>query len=382
MLVFQRGKLKKTMINLAFFTSTRGDISIINPLLKEIQKDKRFKYKLYVHGTHLEKKFGYTINEIKKLNLKITKKFKSIYPNDSNYGISKSQEILNKKVNEIFRFEKFDAVVLLGDRIERIPIITNCIIYNKLLFHLHGGEITKGSSDDIVRNIISKSSHLHFVICNQYKQNLIKMRESQKRIFNVGSLAINKKLLKKIKNKNEKPLALLTYHPETISKKKFNWIKNLKIILKVLKKKNIKTIITAPGHERDSEKNIKFLENFTKNNNNFKLFKSLGSKEYFKTMSKSSFVIGNSSSGIIETPYFRIPTINIGERQKGRFMHKSIINTLCKTKSIENSIDLALNKNFTNKIEKMNFYFGDGNSAKKILNIISNKIKDKSLLIK
>ena len=351
MLASQLGKLKKTMINLAFFTSTRGDISIINPLLKEIQKDKRFNYKLYVHGTHLEKKFGYTINEIRKLNLKITKKFKSIYPNDSNYGISKSQEILSKKVNEIFKVDKFDAVVLLGDRIERIPIVTNCIIYNKLLFHLHGGEITKGSSDDIVRNIISKSSHLHFVICNQYKQNLIKMRESQKRIFNVGSLAIDKKLFKKDKNKNKKPLALLTYHPETISEKKFNWIKNLKIILKVLKKKNIETIITAPGHEKDSEKNIKFLENFTKNNNNFKLFKSLGSKEYFRTMSKSSFVIGNSSSGIIETPYFRIPTINIGERQKGRFMHKSIINTLCKTKSIENSIDLALNKNFINKIE-------------------------------
>ncbi len=124
------------------------------------------------------------------------------------------------------------------------------------------------------------------------------------------------------------------------------------------------------------------MQNFTKNNKSFKLFKSLGSKEYFKTMSQSSFVIGNSSSGIIETPYLRIPTINIGERQKGRFMHKSIINTSCKSKSIENSIDLALNKNFKNKIGKMKFYFGDGNSAKKILNIISNKIKVKSLLMK
>ena len=382
MLVCQQKKSKRIMINLAFFTSTRGDISIINPLLKEIQKDNRFQYKLYVHGTHLEKKFGFTINEIKKLNLKITKKFKSIYPDDSNYGISKSQEILNKKVNEIFKSDKFDAVVVLGDRIERMPIIVNCIIYNKLVFHLHGGEITKGSSDDIVRNIISKSSHLHFVICKQYKKNLIKMREDKERIFNVGSLAINKKFHKKNKDKNKKHLALLTYHPETLSEKKFNWTKNLKIILKVLKKKNIETIITAPGHERDSKKNIKFLENFTKNNKNFKFIKSLGSKEYFQFMSESSFVIGNSSSGIIETPYFRIPTINIGDRQKGRFMHKSVINTLCKTKLIENSINLALSKNFINKIEKMKFYFGDGYSAKKILNIISNKIKDKSLLIK
>ena len=141
-------------------------------------------------------------------------------------------------------------------------------------------------------------------------------------------------------------------------------------------------IVTAPGFEKNSKKNIFFIKKHLKNKKKFKFVESLGFKNYFSLLNKSKFVIGNSSSGIIEVPYFRIPTINIGERQKGRFMHKSIINTLCKTKSIENSIDLALNKNFINKIEKMNFYFGDGNSAKKILNIISNKIKDKSLLIK
>jgi len=365
---------------LAFFTSTRSDMTILEPLLNKIKKDKNFEYLLFVHGTHLEKNYGNTIQDIKKLNFKITSKFLSVNKLDDELGLVKSLEMTQKGANNIFNKFKFDSVVILGDRIERLPIISAALAYRKFIFHIHGGEITTGALDDQVRHMITKSAHLHFTICDNYKKNVLAMSEEKFRVHNVGSLGVERILNNFEKVKKGKNQAILTYHPETL-KSDFSWGKNFSIIVKELNKFNFNVIITSPGHEKGTKKQIYFIKKLIKNKKNFSFVKSLGVKGYFKKLRESLFVIGNSSSGIIEVPYFRIPTINIGLRQNGRFFHKSVIQCSNKGLSIRKSIKTVNSKLFKAQIKNMKLHFGNGGASKKILNIIRKHSKNKHKLL-
>ncbi len=365
---------------LAFFTSTRSDMTILEPLLNEIKKNKKFEYLLFVHGTHLEKNYGNTIRDIKKLNFKISSKFLSVNKLDDEFGLVKSLEMTQKGVNNIFNKFKFDSVIILGDRIERLPIISAALAYRKFIFHIHGGEITTGALDDQVRHMITKSAHLHFTICENYKKNVLAMSEEKFRVHNVGSLAIER-ILNNFKEDNKnKNQVILTYHPETL-KNNFAWSKNFSIIVKELSKYNFKVIITSPGHEKGTKKQIYFIKRLVKNKKNFSFVNSLGVNGYFEKLRNSLFVIGNSSSGIIEVPYFKIPTINIGSRQNGRFFHKSIIQCNNNGSSIRKSIITANSNFFRSKLKNMKLHFGNGGSSKKILNIIRKHSKNKHKLL-
>ena len=365
---------------LAFFTSTRSDMTILEPLLNEIKKNKNFKYLLFVHGTHLEKDYGNTIEDIKKLNFKISSKFFSVNKLDDEFGLVKSLEMTQKGVNNIFNKFKFDSVVILGDRIERLPILSASLAYRKFIFHIHGGEITTGALDDQVRHMITKSAHLHFTICEDYKRNVLNMAEEKFRVHNVGSIGIERILSNSGKKKKIKNQVILTYHPETL-KNNFNWNKNFSKIINELNKFNFNVVITSPGHESGTKKQINFIKKLTRSKTNFSFVKSLGVTGYFKKLRESLFVIGNSSSGIIEVPYFKIPTINIGLRQNGRFFHKSIIQCSSSSSNIRKSIITANSKIFRDKIKNMKLYFGNGGSSKKILNIIKKYSENKNKLL-
>ena len=364
---------------LAFFTSTRSDMTILEPLLNEINKSKSFEYLLFVHGTHLEKNYGNTIKDIKKLNFKINSKFFSINKLDNELGLVMSLEMTQKGVNRIFNKYKFDSVMILGDRIERLPVVAAALAYRKFIFHIHGGEITTGALDDQVRHMITKSAHLHFTICEKYSRNILNMAEEKFRVHNVGSLGVEK-ILNSFKKEKKNNRVILTYHPETL-RSNFSWNRNFLKIVNELNKFNFEVIITSPGHEKGSKNQINFIKKIIKNKKKFSFVKSLGVNGYFETLKKSLFVIGNSSSGIIEVPYYRIPTINIGLRQNGRFFHKSVIQCSTSSFSIRKSILIANSKIFRDKIKNMNLHFGKGGASKKILNIIKKYSKDKDKLL-
>ena len=364
---------------LAFFTSTRSDMTILEPLLNEINKSKSFEYLLFVHGTHLEKNYGNTIKDIKKLNFKISSKFFSVNKLDNELGLVRSLEMTQKGVNRIFNKYKFDSVMILGDRIERLPIVSAALAYRKFIFHIHGGEITTGALDDQVRHMITKSAHLHFTICENYSRNILNMVEEKFRVHNVGSLGVEK-ILNSFKKEKKNNQVVLTYHPETL-RSYFGWNRNFLKIVNELNKFNFDVIITSPGHEKGSKNQINFIKKIIKNKKKFSFVKSLGVNGYFETLKKSLFVIGNSSSGIIEVPYYRIPTINIGLRQNGRFFHKSVIQCNTSSFSIRKSILIANSKIFRNKIKNMKLHFGNGGASKKILNIIKKYSKDKNKLL-
>jgi len=167
---------------------------------------------------------------------------------------------------------------------------------------------------------------------------------------------------------------------ETIDSK-FEWSKNFSKIIKVLDEFDYKVIITSPGHEKDSQKQMKFIKKIINGKKNYCFIKSLGVKNYFEKLKESAFVIGNSSSGVIEVPYFRIPTINIGKRQNGRFFHDSIIECDCNSYKMKESIKLATSNKFKSRLKKMKLYFGNGGAGKKILKIMSHNFKNKHKLI-
>tara|TARA_Y100000591_G_scaffold323426_1_gene341230 strand:+ start:1028 stop:2170 length:1143 start_codon:yes stop_codon:yes gene_type:complete len=377
------------MKKIAIFTTTRSDISILTPLIKKIRETKKINYLLFVGGTHLDKDYGSTKKEILSDKITINGYFNYLVKGDSKKSLSSSLANAHSQINNLFAKYKFDYVCVLGDRFEKMAIVNNAIIYNKPIIHLHGGEITEGVIDNQIRNMISKASHLHFVICEFYKKQLIKMGEKRNRIFNLGSLAIDliksvKKMSKvvlfdKIKIKLNIPTVILTYHPVTLEKK-ISEITQIKNIFDTLKKTNFQIVVTAPGHENGRGIIEDYIKKISFKNKKIVYVKSLGHNLLFNLLPHCKFMIGNSSSGIIEAPFFKIPTINIGDRQKGRFKHASVINCSYSKNSIQKAINLASSIKFKKKILRSKFFFGNGKSSEKILRqILKTQINEKFL---
>ena len=363
------------MRKVLFITSSRADYGLLRDVVLKTQKLNKETY-LLVTGSHLSYEFGNTIKEIKKDNVKKIIKRNIL---DRQFKDNKISNYISKSINittEVINKKKPDVIVILGDRYELLGSAIAAMLLRVPITHIHGGELTAGAYDDSIRHSITKLSHLHFPIHDDYKKRLVQLGENPKTIFNYGSLgadAISKmKLIKKPKIekilniKLKKKIILATFHPVTLEKNmsKF-YIKNL---IKFLNKlKNCTIIITSPNFDNESNILKKEILNFKKNKKSIHFYKSLGRKMYISLMKISYLVIGNSSSGVLETPCFGVRTINIGNRQEGRIMSDNIIN--CNYDI--NSINKAFLKSKKKSTKFKNPFFKKDTStkiAKKILN--------------
>ena len=365
------------MKKILFISSSRADYGLLRDVIIQTQKINKDTF-LLVTGSHLSSSFGNTISEIKNDKIKNIIQKKLLKNKYSDLNISK---YVSKSINltaEVISKKRPDVVVILGDRYELLGSAIAAMTFRIPIAHIHGGEVTHGAYDDSIRHSLTKLSHLHFPIHDEYKKRLIQLGEHPSTIFNYGGLgahSISKmKLLKK--NQLEKKLkislsnkiVLVTFHPVTLEKNKSRFqIKNLIKFLNKLESKTI--IITSPNF--DNENNIikkEFLK-FQKKKGVF-FFNSLGNKTYISLMKIAYLVVGNSSSGVLETPSFGTPTINIGNRQKGRIISKNIINSVYDYKSLYNAfikmkkkkkiiINPFLKKDTPNKIAKkiLNFKY-------------------------
>jgi len=368
------------MLKIAFFTTSRADFGILSALLKKIDDTKGIDFYLFVGGSHLMHETGKTINEIRN-EIKITKTFDFFLNEDSPYSLSKSLGIEQIELANIFKEYDFDAIGILGDRFELLPIVNSAIIFRKVIIHFHGGETTQGAIDEQVRHMITKAAHLHFVICDEYKNNIRKMGESESRIFNVGALSVDNiinnetidrnQLFKELQLDQSKKTILLTYHPVTLEYK-LDPLTQIKNIFKALNKFDFQTLITAPNIEIERNVIIDYIKKIVNFNKNYRFIESLGMNKYFNLIPHCEFVIGNSSSGINEVPFFKIPTINIGDRQKGRIRHESVIDVEYSPNSIVEGIRKALDPNFRSRIKEMKYKFGDGHTSERILRILKD----------
>ncbi len=363
-------------------TGSRAEYGLLKNLLFLIKKEKLFKLQLLVTGTHLSKRHGLTINNIiedklnikNKVDLKLKKDNSSSLANSMSYGLSKFVKIFEKN--------KPNLIILLGDRYEIFIACIAATLCRLPIAHIHGGEITKSLIDEAFRHSISKMSHLHFTATNEYKKRVIQMGEKPKNVYCVGGLGVDNinflnlysksELEKKLKIKFLKKTIIVTYHPETLKKK--SSLLNLKNLFNALKTLKDTTIIfTLPNFDIESVVIYKLISKFISRRRNCYLFKSLGQKKYFSCLKFSEFMIGNSSSGLLEMPTFKKFSINIGERQSGRIKAKSVIDCSPKTKNIIKAINFSLNPKNKNKIKNVVNPYGKGGASKKIIKILKSK---------
>jgi|LakMenE01Jun11ns_1017448.scaffolds.fasta_scaffold9884431_2 GDP/UDP-N,N'-diacetylbacillosamine 2-epimerase (hydrolysing) len=359
-------------------TSTRADFGLLKNLIFEIKKNSYFDLKIIATGTHFSKKHGFSFNEIKNLKIKIYKKILIRNNTNSPKSLLNDMSVLSKSISFLIKKDKPDLFIVLGDRYEILAVSLAAYLNKVPVAHIHGGEITQGSLDDGFRHCISKMSNFHFVSHKDYKIRLIKMGENPKTIYNFGALGVENIYKTKFLNKHEleetlkiklkKNILLVCLQPEITKKITTNLVNET---LAALKNYNDKSIIfTMPGADLYNDIIFKKLKIFTTSFSNSFLFKTLGSQKFLSFLRISDTIIGNSSSGILEMPTFKKPTINIGDRQKGRIKSNSIIDVSPKRSLIKEKIDFIYSKKF-NKKNIINPYKGK-NVSKKILLILKS----------
>ena len=368
--------------NFCVVTSSRADYGIMSKFLKVLTK--KHNTKIIVTGTHLSKKFGYTVKEINKDKIKIYKKISIIPKNDKETDVSKTISKAINNFSNIFKNMNIDTLILLGDRYEIFACAVAASIHRIKIAHIHGGETTSNALDESFRHSITIMSHIHFVAAKKYYQRVIQLGKKKENVHLVGALSVsnireenfkkNMNLIKKYEIKDKKYNIFLIYHSETL--KKDYGINGLEKILNELKKiKNYNIYATVSNADNMHNEFREMLFEFEKENKNFKLYNSLNYFDYLFILKNCKFIIGNSSSGIIEAPSLDVVTINVGERQHGRLRANSIIDTSDNQKSINKAIKKAFNlklKNYSNPYEQKN-------STKKIINILEKSV-DKKLI--
>lgn len=376
-----------TKKNVCVVTGSRSDYGLLFYTLKELSAAKEIKLSIIVTGMHLQKEFGFTFKNILNDGFKI---YRKIYINNNKKyasNVSKSISLGVEKFTKFFVKNKFDLLLLVGDRFEIFSAAIAATLSHLPIAHVHGGEVTVGAFDESFRHSISKMSHIHFTTTKVYKNRLIQLGENPKKIYNVGAPGVenifklpllNKdEIEKKLKFKFFKKNLLITYHPVTLDNKEAK--NQFKSILKALDKLD-ETFLIFTKSNSDPEGNIinKMIDDYVARNEHKTIsFFSLGNINYLSILKIVDGIVGNSSSGIIEAPSLKIGTINIGDRQLGRVFTKNVINCNYNSKKIEKSFKKLFSKSFKDQLKNIINPYGDGKVSKKITNIIIRTKLDK-----
>lgn len=362
-------------------TGTRAEYGLLYWLMKGIVADDRLKLQLIVTGMHLSQEFGFTYQEIEK-EFKINKKIEILLSSDSSVGISKSMGLAQIAFAEAYDELKPNMVVVLGDRYEILSAATAATIARIPIAHIHGGETTEGAFDEAIRHSITKMSHLHFVATEDYRKRVIQLGEEPHRVFNVGGLGIeNIKRLKLLsKDTFEKSIGfklaskniLVTYHPVTLEKATAkNQFQALLDFIDNLEDTHI--IFTKANSDIDGRVINQMIDDYVAKHSHKSIgFASLGQLRYLSALQYVDAVVGNSSSGLLEAPSFKIATINIGDRQKGRINATSVIDCVANKKSFKEAFDNLYSEIFQESLNSVKNPYGDGCASQIILKILVN----------
>jgi len=365
-------------------TGTRAEYGLLYWLMKEIEADNDLELQLIVTGMHLSPEFGLTYKEIEK-EFSIDKKIEMLLSSDTPIGISKSMGLAQISFAEAYDELKPDIVVLLGDRYEIFSAASAAMIARLPIAHLHGGETTEGAFDEAIRHSITKMSHLHFVATDVYRNRVIQLGEHPSRVFTVGGLGLDnikkltlldkKEFEASIDFKLNKKNILITFHPVTLEKNTAK--EQFQILLDIVDTLEDTHIIFTKANSDTNGRVINSMidEYVAKNSHKSVGFASLGQLRYLSALQYVDALVGNSSSGLIEAPSFKIGTMNIGDRQKGRIMADSVINCSPTKKALIDAFEKLYSKAFQNTLKDSQNPYGHGGASQ----IIKEMIKKISL---
>lgn len=360
------------MRKICVITGTRAEYGILSNLMKLIQQDEDLLLQIIATNMHLSPEFGLTYREIENDGFKIDKKVEMLLSSDTPNGTVKSMGLATIGFADALEDLKPDLIVILGDRYEMLAAAQAALIYKIPVAHLYGGEITEGAYDDSIRHAITKLSHLHFTSTEEYRHRVIQLGEDPERVFYVGALGIDNilnepimslaKLEKSLKFSLSPHYLLITFHPVTMETNttQIQCEALLKVLESVIDK--YKLLFTLPNSDTDGRVIISLINDFVNLHPDKSLaITSLGKERYYAALKHASAVIGNSSSGLVEAPSFHIPTLNIGNRQKGRTRGDSVVDCEATYDNISKSLHYVLSPEMSNRaINTCNPYMKSG----------------------
>ncbi|MFD2705619.1 UDP-N-acetylglucosamine 2-epimerase [Salibacterium lacus] len=372
-------------MKISVVTGTRAEYGLLYGLMKKLQNDDSIEFQLIVTGMHLSPEFGLTYQTIEEDGFTITKKVEILLSSDTPAGISKSIGLGVIGFSDAYEELQPDLIIVLGDRYEILAAVQAALPANIPVAHIHGGELTEGLIDDPIRHSITKMAHLHFVTAERYRQRVIQLGEQPSTVINAGAPGVDNIKQISLMNRNELmesldlnfqgTLYLVTYHPETLNREQAKiGIENIMHVVEHFSDAAfIFTKSNADTEGRMINETIKgYADQYP---HRVKLYDSLGQLRYLSVIQYVDAVIGNSSSGILEVPYFRKPTIDIGDRQKGRIKPESVISCANDSEAIIRAVKQAGTDEFQKKLHTVQSPYGNGNAA----NIIFDTIKKADL---
>lgn len=369
-------------MSICVLTATRAEYGLLKPLMDLIKKSERLNLQLLVTGSHLSPEFGLTYRGIKEDGFTIDEKVEMLLSSDTATGIVKSMGLGMIAFADAFERLNPKAIVILGDRYEMLAAASAASVFKIPIVHLHGGEITEGAYDDAFRHAITKLSHLHFTSTEDHRKRVIQLGEHPDTVFNVGAIGLDNirglDLLSKeeleadLKLQFKKHNYQVSYHPETLSD--ISSKDQFEILLKAIEEQEDSLFVfTKSNADTDGRIINCMIDEFVKKHpEKSHAFTSLGSLRFLSLLKECDAIVGNSSSGLIEAPTFKIATINIGNRQKGRTQANSVINCEMDFQQIKTSFLKIQNADFQTHLKKGNNPYGDGHTAAKILNVLEN----------
>ncbi len=383
--------VRSDMRRIAVVTVGRSEYGIFRPLLRLLENDPTIELLLIVSGTHLSSDFGSSISEIHTDGFEIAAKVECTLASDQPGSVSRSMGLAAIGFAQTYEMLNPDLIVVLGDRFETHSAVVAAIPFLIPIAHIGGGCITRGAIDDGFRHSITKLSHLHFVETDEYQANIIKMGEDPSRVHKTGALGLDNLHAIKFLNLQEinrefnlklsEPPILVTFHPVTRHFDKTEYY--LKELLKALDKINCPIVITYPNADTAGKTIIRLIEEFAQSRHD-KVFvvPHLGTQGYFSLMKIAVAMVGNSSSGLVEAASFRLPVVNIGERQEGRLESDNVISVGYNHRGILDGFKKAESSEFRSSLINVVNKYGDGKCAPRILDVIKMATLDKNLIIK
>jgi GDP/UDP-N,N'-diacetylbacillosamine 2-epimerase (hydrolysing) len=367
------------MKKICILTATRAEYGLLRPIILKLVKNPNFDIRVAVTGAHLSPEFGLTYKEIEQDGISIDEKVEILLSADTPTAVSKSMGLAMIGFAEYFSRSKPDLLMVLGDRYETLAVCCAAMNQRIPIAHLYGGETTEGAVDESIRHAITKLSYLHFTSTEPYRRRVIQLGEHPDRVFCVGAIGVENILHEKLLTLNElgqsidftldKPYAVITFHPVTLENS--NSAGQFRALLSALQlHPEMKFIFSKANADVDGRIINQIIDEYVQANQNAVAFTSLGMKRYLSALKYCSFVIGNSSSGLIEAPSFGVPTINIGDRQKGRLQADSVINCQPDADDIARAIELALSAEGQQKARQTQNPYGDGNTSAKIIEVL------------
>ena len=342
------------MRKICFVTGTRADYGIMVPLMRRIADSEEAIIQVVATNMHLSPEYGMTVNEIEADGFKVDRRVESLLSADTPSSTVKSMGLTEIGMADAFDQLRPDIAIILGDRYEMLAAASAALIFRIPVAHLHGGETTEGAYDDCIRHAITKLSYLHFTSTELYAQRVIQMGENPERVFWVGAPGaenIRKEILLPLEEVEQfldfnlgNRYMVATFHPVTTQPGEEE--RQTTAFLNALStkiKEGWKVLFTLPNSDTGGRRVAELIKEWAaENKDSVKAVASLGRRRYYSVLAHSSAAVGNSSSGLIEAPSFGIPTLNVGDRQKGRAQGASVVNCDATESSIIAGLDKVL----------------------------------------